>query len=158
MTDPRWSAIDEAEALARKAHEGQTDKSGAPYIHHVERVALRVQQAGAPAQALTVAWLHDIVEDTDTTIDDLAERFDEEVVAAVDALSRRPGEGDAYFVRVAANPLAVWVKRAHLADNADPVRLERLPEESHLRLLQKYRHVAAMLDRVVHGVGADAGS
>ena len=158
MIDLRRAATDEAEALARTAHAGQTDKSGAPYIHHVERVVVRVQEAGAPAQALTVAWLPDIVEDTDTTIDDLAERFDEEVVAAVDALSRRPGEGDAYFMRVAANPLAVLVKRAHLADNADPARLERLPDETHLRLVQKYRHVAAMLDRVVHGAGANAGS
>ena len=109
--------VERARQIAVDAHRDQVDKSGAPYITHPARVAQRV--AGNP-QAEMVAWLHDVVEDTAVTLDDLAAEFPPEIVAAVDAITKRLDEGDAYYHRVAANPLALVAKYADLADNSSP--------------------------------------
>ncbi len=108
--------VETAKALAAKAHEGQTDKAGLPYITHPERVASRLN---AP-EAQVVGWLHDTVEDTALTIGDIRERFGPETAAAVDAISRRDGETwPDYIDRVAANPIARQVKISDLIDNSN---------------------------------------
>ena len=113
--------IEAAKALATKAHEGQTDKAGLPYITHPERVASRLN---AP-EAQVVGWLHDTVEDTPLTIDDIREQFGPETAAAVDAISKRDGETwSDYIDRVAANPIARQVKISDLIDNSN---LSRIP-------------------------------
>ncbi len=113
--------VETAKALAAKAHEGQTDKAGLPYITHPERVASRLN---AP-EAQVVGWLHDTVEDTALTIGDIRERFGPETAAAVDAISRRDGETwPDYIDRVAANPIARQVKISDLIDNSN---LSRIP-------------------------------
>ena len=72
--------------------------------------------------------------------------FPEPVIAAVDALTRRPDEpGDNYYARVAADPLALRVKRADIADNSSPERLGRLDEATQIRLRHKYAHALATL-------------
>lgn len=131
-----------AEQIARAAHQGQVDKSGHAYISHPQRVAARVADDDL---AETVAWLHDVVEDTDVTLDDLARVFPPAVVVAVDALTRRPDEGDAYYRRVRSDPLALRVKLADIADNTDPQRQAQLDEPTRLRLKRKYRHARANL-------------
>lgn len=93
-----------AEALARAAHEGQVDKSGAPYATHPERVAARVSEDD---ELVAIAWLHDVVEDTPITLDDLRGReFPESVVAAVDALTKRAGESKEGLLRPGCGQLA----------------------------------------------------
>ncbi len=110
-----------ARALATKAHEGQTDKAGLPYITHPERVALRMESP----ELQVIGWLHDTVEDTTLTVKDIAERFGPETAAAVDAISRRDGEKwSGYLDRVAANPMARQVKISDLIDNSN---LSRIP-------------------------------
>ena len=110
-----------ARALATKAHEGQTDKAGLPYITHPERVALRMESP----ELQVIGWLHDTVEDTTLTVKDIAERFGPETAAAVDAISRRDGEKwSDYLDRVAANPMARQVKISDLIDNSN---LSRIP-------------------------------
>ena len=98
-------------------------------------------------QAQAAAWLHDVVEDTSTSLADLrAAGFPEPVIAAVDALTRRPDEpGDNYYARVAADPLALRVKRADIADNSSPERLGGLDEATQIRLRHKYAHALATL-------------
>lgn len=122
-------------AIAADAHEGQTDKAGAPYVLH----PLRLMQRFDDAEARTVAVLHDVVEDTPWTLEALrAEGFDEAVLAALDALTRRDGEGwETFIERVAADPLATRVKRADLEDNMDLRRLATLGERD-LERLQRY--------------------
>lgn len=135
--------VDVAMAWARAAHEGQADKAGQPYIGHPARVAARVA-GDEPAQA--VAWLHDVVEDTAVTLSDLAGVFPPVVLVAVDAITRRAGESpDAYYARVAADPLARKVKLADLADNTDPERLARLDAPTRARLIEKYAHAGQRL-------------
>ncbi len=113
--------IEAAKALATKAHEGQTDKAGLPYITHPERVASRL----TTPEAKVVGWLHDTVEDTNISVLEIAERLGSETAAAVDAISRREGEAwSDYIDRVAINPVARQVKISDLIDNSN---LSRIP-------------------------------
>lgn len=136
------STLNRAIAIAAKAHDGQVDKAGAPYILHPLRVMLNVEGESAR----TVAVLHDVVEDSDVTLEDLAkEGFSEEVLAAVEAVTARPGETrieGAY--RAAANPIARAVK---LADNADNSNLSRIanPGAKDYARLEQYKEVRAIL-------------
>ncbi len=135
--------VERARDIALEAHAGQTDKAGAPYITHPARVAARL--AGDPP-AEVVGWLHDVVEDTGVTLDDLAAEFPAGIVAAVDAITKRDGEDrDDYYRRVAANPLARKVKHADLDDNSSPDRLAMLDPETQDRLRAKYAHAREVL-------------
>lgn len=138
--------VKEAERLAQHAHAGQKDKAGMPYIDHPRRVAARAEEVDGRPAAVAVAWLHDVVEDTPTTLEELRDAgFDTDVVAAVDAITRRPGEGDDYYRRVAANQLAAVAKRADIWDNTNPERLALLSQADRDRLEQKYRHALEQL-------------
>ncbi|MDX6230901.1 MAG: hypothetical protein QOI76_4291, partial [Frankiales bacterium] len=103
--------------------------------------------------AEAAAWLHDVLEDTRTTVTDLAAQgIPATVVAAVEALTRGNGEApDDYYARVAANPLALKVKRADIADNADPERLAHLDPATRERLTAKYDHARVVLDQLAAG-------
>jgi (p)ppGpp synthase/HD superfamily hydrolase len=125
-----------ARRIATNAHAGQKDKNGVDYIEHPRRVAGRLQQLDEQA----VAWLHDVVEDTAVTEDDLREQgVDEAIVEAVLLLSRNRGDADDYYPRIAAQPLARSVKLADIADNTDPARAALLDPETRERLAEKYR-------------------
>ena len=113
--------VEAAKALATRAHSGQTDKAGLPYITHPERVAGRLD---TPEEQV-VGWLHDTVEDTEVTLTDISSQFGSETAAAVDAISRRDGETwNAYLDRVQENPVARAVKISDLIDNSN---LGRIP-------------------------------
>src|SRR3954468_18541377 len=93
--------LETAIAIAVKAHQGQFDKSGQPYILHPLRVMFRCEGD----LARTVAILHDVVEDTPTTMEDLRNAgLSEEVLAALDCVTKREGESyEAFVERAAAN-------------------------------------------------------
>ncbi|HEX6358223.1 HD domain-containing protein [Actinophytocola sp.] len=135
--------LDEAIQVARRAHEGQLDKSGRPYIAH----PLRVMGALRDEHERMAAVLHDVVEDTSVTLADLrAAGCPEQVLSAVAAISKQPGEDqEAYLARVAANPIALAVKRADLADNMSPERLSRLDTQTQERLRTKYESALRFL-------------
>jgi (p)ppGpp synthase/HD superfamily hydrolase len=139
----RTFTLDEAIQVARRAHEGQLDKSGRPYIGH----PLRVMGSLRGEHERMAAVLHDVVEDTSVTLADLkAAGCPDEVLAAVAAVSRQPGEDQAaYLARVAANPIARAVKRADIADNMSPERLARLDAETQERLRAKYESALRQL-------------
>ena len=123
--------LEQALALAVAAHRGQRNRAGVPYILHPLRVMLKL----ATCEERAVAVLHDVVEDTDVTLDALAQAFPGRVVAAVDALTRRTGEAyDAYIGRVTGDALARRVKLADLEDNSDPAHLVDLRPKDHERL------------------------
>ncbi|MFC7704649.1 HD domain-containing protein [Plastorhodobacter daqingensis] len=114
----RQNQAERAARIAAKAHAHQRDKLGNPFLTHCQRVARTVAGRGAEAQA--VALLHDVIEkapewDARALVQAGISR---RIVAAVAAMTRRPGESDADLVaRAAANPLARPVKRADLRDN-----------------------------------------
>ena len=129
-----------AEQLARGAHADQTDKAGRPYVEHLERVAGRMHDDGEQA----VAWLHDILEDTTTTAEDLTRNgVQTAIVADVEALTREPHERYAGYIerlRSAGSARAVAVKLADLADH-----LEHHPEAIDAGLKRRYRHARKRL-------------
>lgn len=142
------ATLEDAIELALRVHRGKTDKAGAPYILHV----LRVMVAMEDDTARMAAVLHDVVEDSDCTLADLrAQGFPRKVVAAVDALTRRPGESyEAFVLRAAANPIARRVKLADLEDNMDVRRLNAL-EQADLERLRRYRRAWEILHSVCAG-------
>jgi (p)ppGpp synthase/HD superfamily hydrolase len=112
--------LENAIRIAVTAHAGQLDKEGAPYITH----PLRVMAAVEGIDAKIVAILHDVVEDTAVTIDDLRrEGFSESLLSSVECVTHRPDVPYAdYVVRCKNHPVARQVKLADLADNSRPDR------------------------------------
>lgn len=140
------STLEHAIALAAEAHAGDTDRAGNPYIHHPMRVMYACEEG---TEARTVAALHDVVENTDWTLDGLrAEGFGEEIVAAVDAVSRRDDEEYLdYVARCAQDSLGRVVKRADLRDNmGNALDAEPGPEDYHR--VVRYVRALAVLDGV----------
>lgn len=126
-----------AVAIAAAAHRGQFDRAGAPYIFHPLRLLLRAKTAAEKM----VAVLHDVVEDTPWTLAALAdEGFPAEVLAAVERLSKRPGEEyEAFIERIAEDPLATRVKLLDLEDNMSLLRLDTVSEADLARLAKYHR-------------------
>ena len=135
--------LEHAISLAAKAHAGQLDKAGEPFILHPLRVMMNVP-AGPARQ---VAVLHDVVEDTTISLDQLLLLgFDGVVVEAVDYLTRRKGEEYFDFVRRSvSHPLARIVKRADIADNSKPERIKFIGAGAE-SMLDRYRQAMEILE------------
>ncbi len=132
--------LEKAIELAARAHAGQRDKAGAPYILH----PLRMMMGMETDEERQAAVLHDVLEDSPTTAGDLLrEGFSEGVVTAVTALSRKREETYSAFIeRIKGNALARKVKLADLEDNMDVRRLRRadgLTEKDLIRLKKYFR-------------------
>jgi (p)ppGpp synthase/HD superfamily hydrolase len=138
------ATLERAIAIAAAAHAGQVDKAGQPYILHPLRVMLRV----ASEHERIAAVLHDVVEDTPVSLQMLMEEgFATEVIAAVEALTKRPGETRLQAAqRAAADPVARVVK---LSDNAENMDLSRIanPTDRDYARLEEYKLVREMLLR-----------
>ncbi len=131
----QYELLEKAIGLAVKAHQGQRDRYGAPYILHPLRVMARIEDV----QGKVLAILHDVVEDTQWTLPALrAEGFPEPILHSLDCLTKREGEEyDEFVKRSASDPLALRVKLADLEDNMDVRRLPEITEQDRARL-QKY--------------------
>lgn len=125
--------------LAYKAHKGQKDKAGKAYILHPVYVAMHTKGI----KRKTVALLHDIVEDTEITLKDLANKgFDNEVIEAVQAITKIKGEDyTGYLQRVKQNAIAKDVKLADLKHNSDLNRLKKVTVKD---ISRKYKYLAAI--------------
>lgn len=144
------TGLDRAIEIALDAHANDTDKGGEPYIRH----PLRVMEAMDTETERIVAVLHDVEEDSEWTLDQIEEEFDEEVRNAVNSLTkdgdkRRQMSDKEYYLtqyipQVKDNEIARKVKRADIKDNID---LTRLPEvvADDLQRLQKYHQALQML-------------
>lgn len=119
--------LEKAIAIATVAHKGQKDKGGNPYIKHPEAVANRLKDV----KRKIVAWLHDVIEDTHITAEDLIrEGFPTDIVDAVIAMTRRKEETYIEFChRVAENELAIDVKIEDIEENLDFSRIPDPTEE-----------------------------
>lgn len=135
-------SLEDAIALAALAHKGQQDKAGAPYILHPIRVMLRVRTD----EERMAAILHDVVEDSEHTLDSLREMgYPEAVLEAIDGVTRRETESyDEFIERAAANPIARRVKIADLEDNLDLTRIKD-PQERDYQRIERYKKALARL-------------
>jgi (p)ppGpp synthase/HD superfamily hydrolase len=115
------ATIEKALQIAATAHEGQKDKDGQPYILH----PLRVMHSVPAGDAQIIAILHDVVEDTAVTLDDLrAVGFSETILDGVRCVTHGKEESYAdYVIRSKAHPLGRQVKLADLEDNSRLARL-----------------------------------
>lgn len=135
--------LEHVHEIARRCHEGQVDRAGRPYIEHPERVSALVTSNEEKMAAL----LHDVLEDTDMTVEELLRLgVAPTVVTAVEALTKREGESYEDFVRRAAtNSIARAVKLADLADNSDEKRLVLLDPEEAAWFRAKYAKAKAII-------------
>ena len=136
--------LERAIAIAAEAHAGQKDRAGAPYILHPIRLMIQMDSE----DAMMAAVLHDVVENSVWTLDDLRkEGFSNEVLNAVDSLTHRDKEGEDYWdyiKRSGSNLIALKVKLADLLDNLNPNRLNKVTKEDEKRF-ERYRKAQQML-------------
>lgn len=126
-----------------EAHKNQTDKSGIPYVFHPFHLA---EQMGTESTVI-VALLHDVIEDTDYTLDDLRNfGFSEEILSAIRLMTH--DDSVPYMEYVAAiksNPIARAVKLADLKHNSDLSRLDFVDEKA-LQRVKKYKAAIELLE------------
>jgi (p)ppGpp synthase/HD superfamily hydrolase len=145
--------------FAISKHRGQVDKGWTPYIQHILGVWSRLRDADLTTQI--AALLHDVVEDTATTITEIDDKFGAKVASIVAVLTHMKSEPyDSYIIRIAMseNRSAILIKLADLADNSSPERLKRLPKDAQAyfqnRIETKYKKAqqtlnAALADIVI---------
>jgi guanosine-3',5'-bis(diphosphate) 3'-pyrophosphohydrolase len=137
------SKLDQAIMLATEAHAGQIDKAGLPYILHPLAVMLRMT---TDADRI-VAVLHDVVEDTSVTLEEISQQFGRSVAVSVDALTHRKGERNVeYWQRIKDHGQALRVKREDIGHNLSLDRMEYLHPREQDRLQEKYRKALDFLD------------
>ena len=139
----KQSQSEKAYEIAKKAHLGQIDKAGEDYIKHPEKVASFVNSDEEKA----VAYLHDVIEDTELTLEDLREYgFSEEVLEAVDVITKKKGQDyQTYLNSVKENKLARVVKLADLRHNSDLTRLINITEKD-IERKEKYQKAVDFLN------------
>ena len=122
--------------IAAEAHAGQVDKAGAPYVLHPLRMMLRL----STSDEMIAAVLHDVVEDCGLSLEMLrADGFSEQVLEAIDSVTRRAEESYEEFVlRAASNSIGRRVKLADLRDNSDLSRIKHPTARDYARV-EKYR-------------------
>jgi (p)ppGpp synthase/HD superfamily hydrolase len=131
--------LEQALALALEIHAGQTDKGGRPYILHPLTLMM---QMDTDDERIT-AVLHDTIEDSDMTINQLQQKLNlpNHIAEAIDLLSHDKNEMDydSYIERLRSNPLARKVKLADLRHNMDPLRLDQIRDKEAARLAKYHR-------------------
>ena len=133
--------------IAYRAHHGQLDKSGVPYIFHPIHLAEQMDDE----YSCCVALLHDTVEDTDVTIEELKAIFPKEVTDAVALMTHQKGTDYFDYVRtIKENPIARKVKLADLAHNSDQSRCvgSDLTEERKSAWRVKYEKATKILTEI----------
>ena len=129
--------------IAYNAHKDQTDKNGIPYIYHPIHLAEQMDDENT----ICVALLHDVVEDTDITLEELkSEGFHDEVIAALKLLTHDDKVPYMEYVRaVKENPIATKVKLADLRHNSDLTRLDIVDEKA-VKRAEKYKEAINILE------------
>ena len=139
--------IEESLEIALDAYQGQTDKAGETYILH----PLRLMSKMDSKEEMSVALLHDVVEDSDYTLQHLREKsIPAKVVEAVEYLTKKEGENYEDFTeRVKSNKLAAKVKKADIEDNMNILRLDNIREKD-LKRVAKYHKAWHSIDKALN--------
>lgn len=138
--------LEKAIQIAEQAHKGQKDKGGQPYILHL----FRVMQKGKTETEQICGILHDLVEDTNWTFEDLKnEGFSEEIIDVLKCLTKKKGEAYPLFIRrIAQNPIATRIKMNDLEDNMDITRLKEITDKDYMRIVEyhsAYNYLKSLL-------------
>ncbi|OGF68035.1 MAG: hypothetical protein A2Y62_19365 [Candidatus Fischerbacteria bacterium RBG_13_37_8] len=141
--------LQKALEIAMKAHEGQVDKVGLPYFLHV----VAVSEMGKTLEQKIVGLLHDVIEDSSWTLNDLKKLgFPEEILDAIDRLTKRKNESiKDYLSRVKGSRLSLEVKLNDLSHNMDISRISN-PAEKDFKRIEKYKSQKKELEEALsHG-------
>ena len=135
------SQLNEALELAEKLHEGQVDKLGVPYINHVKYVSGCVTSHGETYAI--VGLLHNAVEDTEITFEEIERQFGKIVCDGVEGMTKREGEDyfDDYLPRVKTNPISIIVK---IADSGHNLSRNHLIEDPIIREKLKIKYTSVL--------------
>ena len=127
--------------VAYEAHKDQYDKAGVPYINH----PLHLAESMDDEYTTIAALLHDVVEDTDITLDDLTKEFPKEVIDALKLLTHHKGVPYMdYVAKIKTNDIAKAVKIADLKHNSDLTRLDNITDKD-LERIKKYQEALELL-------------
>lgn len=130
--------------VSYEAHKNQVDRAGVPYIFHPIHVA---EQMDTEIECV-VALLHDVVEDTEITLEELQKEFPNEVIAVLKLLTHDKNEDYMkYIKKIKMNPVARKVKVADILHNSDETRLDSITEEDIIRR-NKYKKALEFLENV----------
>lgn len=140
--------LERAIEIATIAHADQTRFDGSPYIEHPLRVMRTVRNQGHSERAQIVGVLHDTVEDSDWTFENLRdEGFDDSIIFPLELLTKEKGaEYELYVQRLSVNACARAVKKADLFDNLDLTGLEN-PSKKRIMNIEKYGRALLYLAR-----------
>ncbi len=129
--------------IAYNAHQNQFDKANIPYIYHPIHIA---EQMDTELECI-VALLHDVVEDTDITLNDLEKEFPQEVIDLLKILTHdKKIDYIEYIKKVKTNPIATKIKIADLKHNSDITRLENITTTD-LKRIEKYKKALEILGK-----------
>ncbi len=129
--------------IAYNAHQNQFDKANIPYIYHPIHIA---EQMETELECI-VALLHDVVEDTDITLNDLEKEFPKEVIDLLKILTHdKKIDYIEYIKKVKTNPIATKIKIADLKHNSDITRLENITTTD-LKRIEKYKKALEILGK-----------
>ena len=130
--------------ICYQAHKNQLDKSGLPYVFHPFHIAEQMKDEDTTIAAL----LHDVVEDTSVTLEDLKKYgFSEEVISAIAVMTHDPNvEYMEYIAQVKKNPIAAAVKLEDLRHNSDLTRLDKVTAKD-IQRNEKYKKAKELLEK-----------
>ncbi len=132
-----------ASKIAYKAHEGQTDKAGVPYIFHPIHIAEQMDSE----ESCVVALLHDVIEDSDITLEILSKYFNDDIIAALRVLTKKENDDYVMYIkRVKTNKLATKVKIKDLEHNRDLTRLDEVTDKDRKRSLKYWEAIRYLED------------
>lgn len=140
--------LERAIQIATDAHDGQTRFDGSPYINHPLRVMRTLQNQGHSERAQIVGVLHDTVEDSDVTFEDLRrEGFGDDIINPLELLTKQQGDDyEMYVQRLSVNACSRAVKKADLFDNLDLTGLQN-PSKKRIVTIEKYGRSLLFLAR-----------
>ena len=125
-----------------KAHKEQYDKGNYPYVFHPYHVAEQMNTE----EEIIVALLHDVVEDTNITIEDLSkDGFNSNIIEALKLLTKKIDNYEEYISKISTNPLAKKVKLADLKHNLDITRIPN-PQERDYKRIEQYKKAIEILN------------
>ena len=161
MTQP---GIEQTRIWAAELHKGQTDKAGEPYMGHIDRVVghLLEKFPDATEDEITAAYLHDALEDTKLTTDDMRARgYNENVIEMIKIVTKDPTSKLTYAQRIekiaqSGNRGAIRIKVADNSDNRDPARLAKLPRDMQSLFKQRYGRSEKRLMKALASLAAAA--
>ena len=132
-----------ASKIAYKAHEGQTDKAGVPYIFHPIHIAEQMDSE----ESCIVALLHDVIEDSNITLEILSKYFNDDIITALRVLTKKENDDYVMYIkRVKTNKLATKVKIKDLEHNRDLTRLDEVTDKDRKRSLKYWEAIRYLED------------